>query len=52
MNGEFEAPVDWRPEAPDGRKYPFNCCALPDVWELLDGAECRNCGYDWTEAEP
>lgn len=45
--------ISERPEHPDGTKYEFNCCAYPDVhWEhstVREVAECRNCGYDWTD---
>lgn len=32
--------------APNGEKFPDNCCVVPDVDR--DGV-CRNCGYDHSE---
>lgn len=43
-------PVSRYPEHPDGTKYAFDCCAVPDVWWSGDEAECRTCEHDWTEA--
>jgi hypothetical protein len=42
--------VTERPERPDGVKYEFNCCAVPDVRETPQGQKvCQACGHDWTE---
>jgi hypothetical protein len=42
--------VTERPRHPDGTKYEFNCCAMPQVYEHEDGSKvCEACGYDWTE---
>lgn len=51
-NGRFIKKAEWRPKKPNNRSYEFNCCVKPDVWDTEDGAECRNCGYDWTEEKP
>ena len=45
-----------RPEHPDGTKYEFDCCVMPNVcWQgaaKASNAVCENCGYDWTEELP
>lgn len=38
-----------KPSHPDGKKYDFNCCASPDVWDYSDDkVRCRVCGHNWT----
>lgn len=36
------------PEHPDGVKYRYNCCMVPDVWDYSDDSRrCQSCGYRW-----
>lgn len=54
---DIGVPETRRPEHPDGTKYAFDCCAVPEVQRFMPNpiesgrevSECVNCGYDWTE---